>query len=176
MSLTTKAVLAVAVLLLCMGGTVWLANHERGIGRDQQRAADQAEQVKVAAVGVAKAETVLVAKTDTFTRWQTRTVALHDTVLRHLTDTLLVKQYVATSDSTIRACSDVILSCDTVRARYRELVSKDSTLAAIPKPNAGFFASLKARTGVYVGYGLQLDSAHVVRHGVQVGVGIKVWP
>src|SRR6185312_6970205 len=80
------------------------------------------------------AETVYVARVDTFTAWRTRTVALHDTVLKHLTDTLLVKQYVASTDSTIRACSDVILSCDTVRARYRLLVSKDSTLAATEKP------------------------------------------
>ena len=174
--MTAKVWLVVAVLAGLLVGGVGLAVHERNVGRQLQRNADLAEAAHVAAHAVAKAETVYVAKTDTFTIWRTKLATVRDTVLKHLTDTVLVRQYVATSDSTIHACSDVILSCDTVRARYRALVAKDSTLAAIPKPNAGFLASLRARTGVYVGYGVQLDSAHVVRHGVQVGVGVRVWP
>ena len=172
----SKITVVVIGVLLLAAGSVGLAIHERAIGRQLQRNADIMSQAHVAAHAVAKAETVYVAKVDTFAVWRNRTTVLRDTVLAHLTDTVRVKEYVAASDSTIRACSDVILSCDTVRARYRALVAKDSTLAAGPKPNAGFLASLRARTGVYVGYGVQLDSAHVVRHGVQVGVGVKVWP
>ena len=168
MTIQAKLIAALAVLLVVVGGAVALGYHERGVGRTLQQQADAAEQVKVAAVGVAKAETVLVAKTDTFTVYRTRTVALHDTVLKHLTDTLLVKQYVAASDSTIRACSDVILSCDTVRARYRLLVSKDSTLAAIPKVTPGFFSHFHKFVGPTVSYTVDDRKLHA---GVSAGYG-----
>ena len=169
--MTAKVWLVVAMLAGLLVGGVGLAVHERNVGRDQQRAADLAEAAHVAAHAVAKAETVYVAKTDTFTIWRTKLATVRDTVLKHLTDTVLVQQYVATSDSTIRACSDVILSCDTVRARYRALVAKDSTLAAIPKPKPG----LLSRVGVYAGYGIVFQPSGAVVHGVQLGVGVKLW-
>ena len=170
--MTAKLWLAMVALVLVAGGGAGLAVHERAIGRQLQRNADLAEAAHVAAHAVAKAETVYVAKTDTFTIWRTKLATVRDTVLKHLTDTVLVRQYVATSDSTIRACSDVILSCDTVRARYRALVAKDSTLAAIPKPKPG----LLSRVGVYAGYGIVFQPSGAVVHGVQLGVGVGVWP
>ena len=168
MTIQAKLIAAFVALLVVVGGAVALGYHERGVGRTLQQQADAAEQVKVAVHDVAVAETVYVARVDTFTAWRTRTVALHDTVLKHLTDTLLVKEYVAASDSTIRACSDVILSCDTVRARYRLLVSKDSTLAAMPKPNAGFFSHVRKFIGPTVSYTVDDRKLHA---GVSAGYG-----
>lgn len=168
----TKLWLVVAAAIaLAVGGT-WLALHERTVGRQLQQAEDAQAALHVARAAVAKAETVYVAKVDTFTRWQTRTVALHDTVLKHLTDTVLVKQYVASSDSTIRACSAVILSCDTVRVRYAALLKKDSVLAAIPKPKT----DILSRVSVYAGYGIVFQPNGAVVHGVQLGAGVRIWP
>src|SRR6185437_15041197 len=170
--MTAKLWLAVVALVLLAAGGAGLAVHERAIGRQLQRNADLAEAAHVAAHAVAKAETVYVAKVDTFAIWRTRVDSVRYMVLKHLTDTVRVKAYVAATDSTIRACSDVILSCDTVRARYRALVAKDSTLAALPKPKPG----LLSRVGVYAGYGIVFQPSGAVVHGVQLGVGVGVWP
>ena len=155
-----KAVLATLTMLLVMGGIVWGASHERTIGRQQQQAQDNARVIATDKGAVAKADTIYVAHTDTLTRYVARTTTLHDTVLKHLTDTVLVKEYVATADSTIRACSDVVLSCDTVRARYRALVSADSVAAAAPKPKAGLFAHFKRSVGVSAVYALDDHKLH----------------
>lgn len=160
MSLSTKFALAFVALALVVGGAVALASYERGVGRAQQQQVDAAQAAHVAQIAVVKAETVLVARVDTFTRWRTKLVPVRDMLLKHLTDTVLVKQYVRAADSTIRACSDVILSCDTVRARYRALVSKDSTLAAIAKPDNGFFSHWKKSVGGSIVYGLDDHKLH----------------
>jgi len=165
---TTKLWLVVAVLAGLVVFSVGLALHERNVGRDQQRAADLAEAAHVAAHAVAKAETVYVAKTDTFAVWRTRVDSVRYMVLKHLTDTVRVKEYVATTDSTIRACSDVILSCDTVRARYRALVAKDSTLAAMPKPNASFLSHIRKFVGPTITYSADDKKLHA---GISGGIG-----
>ena len=166
--MTAKLWLVVAVLAGLLVGGIGLAVHERNVGRDQQRAADLPKAAHVAAHAVAKAETVYVAKTDTFTIWRTKLATVRDTVLKHLTDTVLVRQYVATADSTIRACSDVILSCDTVRARYRALVAKDSTLAASPKPNASFLSHIRKFVGPTITLSADDKKLHA---GISGGIG-----
>lgn len=168
MTLGTKAVLATLAMLLVMGGIAAVAAHERAVGRQEQQAADNARIIATDKGQVAKADTVFVAKTDTLTRYIARTTTLHDTVLKHLTDTVLVKEYVATADSTIRACSDVVLSCDTVRARYRALVSADSVAALAPKPKAGLFAHFKKSVGVAAVYALDDHKLHA---GPAISVG-----
>jgi hypothetical protein len=44
------------------------------------------------------------------------TQAIHDTVLHHLTDTLLVKEYVAKTDTALAACSELSHDCAAFRA------------------------------------------------------------
>jgi len=166
--MTAKLWLAMVALVLVAGGGAGLAVHERAIGRQLQRNADLAEAAHVAAHAVAKAETVYVAKVDTFAIWRTRVDSVRYMVLKHLTDTVRVKEYVATSDSTIRACSDVILSCDTVRARYRALVAKDSTLAASPKPNASFLSHIRKFVGPTITLSADDKKLHA---GISGGIG-----
>lgn len=160
MTLPDKLIAALVAVLVLVGGLVGVGYVERGVGRQQQQAIDNARIIAAAKGGVAKADTIYVTRRDTLTRYVARTTTLHDTVLRHLTDTVLVKQYVATADSTIRACSDVVLSCDTVRARYRALVSADSVAAAAPKPKAGLFAHFKKSVGVSAVYALDDHRLH----------------
>lgn len=45
-----------------------------------------------------------------------RVVTLRDTVLRHLTDTVLVKQFVTRADSAAHACTELSNDCATFRA------------------------------------------------------------
>ena len=166
--MTAKLWLVLVALVLLAAGGVGLAVHERAIGRQLQRNADLSAQTHIAAHAVARAETVYVSTVDTFTIWRNRTTVLRDTVLAHLTDTVRVKEYVATSDSTIRACSDVILSCDTVRARYRALVAKDSTLAALPKPNASFLSHIRKFVGPTITLSADDKKLHA---GISGGIG-----
>lgn len=109
-----------------------------------------ADTIKIA---VTKAETVFVSKVDTFTVWRTKTIALRDTLLRHVADTVLVKQYVAASDTALRACSDVIISCDTIRVRYASLVKQDSvTQALLRKQQPSLWDKIKQNCGLAGGY------------------------
>ena len=45
-----------------------------------------------------------------------RVDTLRDTLLTHLTDTVLVKEYVTRTDSAIKACSDLLGDCTAFRA------------------------------------------------------------
>ena len=55
----------------------------------------------------------VIVKTDTLrlTQREEHYTTLHDTVERHLTDTVLVKEFVEQADTTIKACKRVVLDC-----------------------------------------------------------------
>lgn len=148
------AALGAVLTALFIAGASYIVGDLRG----KQDAALVASQAKADTIRVAvtKAETVFVAKADTFTRWRTKTVTLRDTLLRHITDTVLVKQFVAASDTALHACSEVIVSCDTIRARYAALAKQDSTTQQLlRKQQPGFWAELKSSCGIGAGYGLK---------------------
>lgn len=153
MSKLDAALLGIFCLLL-VGGASYFAGQRRG-KQDAELVQSQAhaDTIKIA---VTKAETVFVSKVDTFHIWRTKTLTVRDTLLRHLTDTVLVKQYVAASDTALRACSDVIISCDTIRARYASLVKQDSvTQALLRKQQPSLWDQIKDRCGLGVGYGIK---------------------
>ena len=58
-----------------------------------------------------------------FTRILKVEVAKHDTVLKHLADTVLVSRYIALQDSTIKACQSVVLDCEK-RVAQRDSIIK----------------------------------------------------
>jgi hypothetical protein len=55
-------------------------------------------------------------------------VGKRDTVMLHLTDTILVKAYIAASDTAIRACQSVVLDCSTRVAQRDSIIALYKTL------------------------------------------------
>lgn len=152
MSRLDAVLLAVCAVLLIAGGS-YVAGQRHG----KQQAALLQSQATADTIRstITVAETVFVAKVDTFRVRQTKVVTLRDTLLRHVTDTVLVKQYVAASDTALRACSEVIVSCDTIRARYAALAKQDSTTQQLlRKQTPSLFDKIKQRCGLSVGYGV----------------------
>lgn len=102
-------ILFAAVLVM-----VWL------YGRSQRSQGELKERVKAR-------ETVIAAiakqhKTDTlvFTRWKTKYDSLTDTL--QITDTVWVKQFIATADSTITTCSNALASCEALQREKDALI------------------------------------------------------
>lgn len=148
------AVLLAVVLALLLAGASYIAGRSRG--KAEAALVQSQAHAGTIKIGVAKAETVFVSKVDTFHIRRTKTLPVRDTLLKHLTDTVLVKQYVAATDTALRACSDVIISCDTIRARYASLVKQDSvTQALLRKQQPSLWDQIKDRCGLGVGYGLK---------------------
>jgi hypothetical protein len=53
----------------------------------------------------------------------TETETLHDTVLAHLTDTVLVKTFVATADTQARVCTEVTNDCAAFRVAANQEIA-----------------------------------------------------
>lgn len=85
-----------------------------GIAVERARVADST----LAAVKpqLARAETLIVHDTKTVRVAVDRVVTLRDTVLEHLTDTLLVKTFVTRADSAAKACVELSNDCQAFRA------------------------------------------------------------
>lgn len=98
--LTTKIVLVVAVALACFG-VGWFAHQP----------APPTTVTKFVQAQAAKAETTLVHDTVRLTQYLTHYDTTRDTVLAHLTDTVRVRAFVFTADSTITACQTALGSC-----------------------------------------------------------------
>src|SRR5581483_5417692 len=72
------------------------------------------------------AETVYVHDTVTADRTLVRYRVVHDTVLAHLRDTVVVKQFIAQSDSTIHACTRALGDCGQVLALRDSIIGADA--------------------------------------------------
>ena len=87
----------------------------------------------------ARVESVYVTRRDTVVRRITRVDSLTQTVTEWKHDTLRVVEYVTATDSALRACSALILSCD---ERHRVSLAQ---LAATERKAQADLAVLKAR-------------------------------
>ncbi len=145
--------IAFVILLLvayCQGERHTRADDATQHAEQRVRAADSVR--VVAGTALARADTVFVHDTLRFTRTLPPLAAIHDSVLVHLTDTLLVKQFVERSDSTVRACLDVVNSCAAFRVKATAMLKADTasiatrdSLLRLPKPREHF--------GVGLGFG-----------------------
>ncbi len=138
--------------VMTLAGGIWLAIHqrdaanvERGRAMERLRASDSTLQVLTAQRPKIVYEfvhdtlrlTMRVAQLDT----------IRDTVLHHLTDTVRVKEFIATADATVQACRDVLNSCaalhrnDSLTIRALEQKVHDIPIAAKPR-RCGFGATL----------------------------------
>lgn len=133
---------------------------------------------------LAKAETVHViaqARTDTVSRtvtryleryradtaWRADTVTVRDTLR-----VLVPAATVARTDSTIRACGELVSTCASERraaaAEIRQLRERNALLARKPP--------FTARLGCGPGYGVLAARDGTVHHGVTVACSWRVWP
>ena len=118
---------------LAFAGIQWhrhnVAEQDRGMWQERARVADST--LKHVVPLAAKAETLLVHDTVRLTK----TVALervsHDTVLQHLTDTLLVKTALAQDTAALASCVETVSHCAaTVQLKDQEIAALNIKLRA----------------------------------------------
>lgn len=144
------------VVAVIAGLAAWRARDRaleaRGVALERARVADST----LAAITpqLARVDTVLVEQIRTVPKVIVATDTLRDTVLTHLTDTVLVERYVHVADSAVRACHALLVGC----AAYRELSQQkiaalEAKLAAVP-PVRGCRSTgaVAALMGVAAGY------------------------
>lgn len=83
---------------------------DRRVAQDRAHVADST--LKVIAQLKLRAETTYIHNTKRLVVHTARVDTLRQTVLQHLHDTTVVKEYVVATDSALKACSDVRQSCD----------------------------------------------------------------
>jgi hypothetical protein len=108
--------LAVAVI----GGAVAMKQYDE--------TAEAREHLQLLAHHVVTTDTIFRTDSLYFTRKLKVAAGLHDTTILHLTDTVLVKTYIAMQDTVIKACTRVVNDCaarvatrDSIIAVYRSL-------------------------------------------------------
>ncbi len=129
---------AVVALILTVGGgcaALWVQRDHaliaKGAAEERARVADST--LKVITPRLARVDTLLVHDTVKVRLAVDRVVTIRDTVLHHLTDTLLVKEYVARTDTALHACSELLGDCATFRALATQKISAlEAKLAAQP--------------------------------------------
>lgn len=156
---------ALIVALLGFGVIQW-KRHSAALVREGQaiervRVADST--LAVLAIQQRKVDSVYVRDTLRFTRWRDSVAVQHDTVLAHLTDTLIVKEFVRVADSTLASCSDLFRSCQ-VRASVLEaqLTQERSKLAVAPLTSPRSCTGANAVWGL-LGAGAGFLGARIVR-------------
>lgn len=125
------AVVALVILLSVLWHQKTQALVREGRALEQVRVADStliAERPKFA-----KVDTLVVRDTVTVRRTIARVDSLRDTLLVHLTDTLVVKEYVARTDSALKACNELSNDCAAFRASALTTIKAlETKLAAQP--------------------------------------------
>lgn len=100
----------------------------------------------------AKVDTVRVAQTDSFTRWRTKYDTVRTTLNIH--DTIEVIRFVYVADSTIRACSLALASCEESRRLLGEQVNRlNLRISALAPPSRWEVAGDRAKWAA-IGYGV----------------------
>lgn len=111
MTLMAKYIIAGALAILVLFGASWCWERSRGTTTAQQEAAHAG--TVAAEVVAAKAETVYVDAKASAVSARTIYRTSRDTVLLHLTDTVLVKQVLAHADTVIAKDSTALAKADT---------------------------------------------------------------
>lgn len=113
---------ALIAVLLASGIAMFKARDralvERGQAIEQARLADSV--LTTTRASLARVDTLYRRDTLRFVTLRSRVDTLRDTVLTHLTDTLLVKEFIAREDSTIHACTEALGDC----AKFRTIAEQ----------------------------------------------------
>jgi hypothetical protein len=112
-------------------------------------------------------DTLIAHDTLIFTRTLKVEVAAHDTVLKHLSDTVYVLRYIAAADSTIKACTLVVSDC------ARRAAIDDSIIAAMKRARPSW---LNEHVAVGPGVACVVGAGGRVSCGIGAMASVKVWP
>lgn len=127
--------LVIALMAACHARDDRIA--QRAVAQERARQADSV--LTVVTPQLRHADTVLVHDTVRVRMAVDRVTMLHDTVLRHLTDTVLVKAYVTRADSAVQACTSLLNDCAAFRTyatqRMQALEAKAAAAGAVPAPS-----------------------------------------
>ena len=127
---------------------------QRGVAKEKTRVADSV--IKVVTPQLARVDTLVVRDTVRVRVAVNRVTALHDTVLRHLTDTVLVKEFVTRADSAAKACTELSGDCAAFRAfatqKMAALQSKVDAAPAIVVKSCVAPGLVSGLVGLAVGY------------------------
>lgn len=163
---------AVAVLAVCWG----VASHVQGI-EDEGRAERAQQQLDIARSNFATELTEAKKTADTIFKSTPQVLIRRDSVLKILTDTVAVKEYIYQTDTLREACLSCaarIFALDSLRADERR--AADRFTGALQSQ----IASLKRekfldRFGFSCGYGATVVASEV-RVGPQCGASIRILP
>lgn len=150
----------IAILLTIATGIGLVAWHDASLRRAHAADVGRYKRMYQAAKVAVRTDSVEVVKVVTSTR------TLRDTVLERLTDTALVREYVYRTDTLRAACLRCVASASQLGA------IGDTTLAKVAANERRWYD----RLGVSAGYGVLLDRAGDVRHGVTVSASVRLWP
>lgn len=125
----------IVAVVLALGVTVqrWkTALRNQGIAEERYRVADST--LKAVTPKLARVDTLVVRDTVKVRVAINHVVTMTDTVLHHLTDTVLVKQFVTKADSAAKACSELSNDCQAFRAYATQTINAlNQKLAAAPQ-------------------------------------------
>jgi hypothetical protein len=149
---------AIVLALLTGGALRWLHGHDAAVRRDATLAIEVPKAHRESIV-VAHWDTVVVHDTVRLARWLTRYDTARATVNVH--DTVEVRAFVATADSTVRSCRasvlDLLSSCqakDTLLATQSRIIAAYREAPGIPPPASSAWRTrlLWAAAGALVGH------------------------
>lgn len=154
---TLKEKVYVGILLACCVGAFWFARHERNVGRDEVLASILAKRAVVESVTVVRTDSIAVAGKTKFVKLAAAHDTIRDSVLVHLTDTVIVKEFIDQTTATIRACSEALSASLTACQARDTLIATLRQQLALKLPPASGGASWKERVmwglvGAGVGY------------------------
>ncbi len=153
MTLTQKLGTVAGFLVVFLAAKYAYDRHQREIGKlsvlleQSEKSADSfREASRINAGRYAKA-------VKTFTRLKTRTDTLRDSLV--ITDTVKVKEYVAAADSTIKACSLVVLTCENVQNSLKgQIAAQDTTIGLLKRSAKGSKLSRIGNAAILLGVGI----------------------
>lgn len=123
------AVLIVGLIASCVSRDHRIA--ARAVAQEHSRQADSV--LGVVTPRLAKVETLFVRDTVKVRVAINHVTVLRDTLLLHLTDTVMVKEYVARTDSVVQACTELSNDCATFRSlATQKIAALETKLAAQP--------------------------------------------
>lgn len=105
-----KTVVLVVLILVALA-LGYKTIHDWGSNKEYQHQIDSLKQQESGLITVYRTDTIRL------TRWLTK----YDTLYKdqHITDTIWVKQFVLTADSTIKSCSAALNTCELEKANLR---------------------------------------------------------
>jgi len=123
---------AIGALVLALIASCVARDHRiaaTAVAHEKARVADST--IAVVAPKLAQADTLVVHDTVRVRVAVDRVVALHDTVLQHLTDTLLVREFVTRADSAAHACTELANDCAAFRAYATQKIAALETKSQV---------------------------------------------